>query len=220
LYNRAATRVAVVGRPEAPANEQEELLDGAREDCDRALALDPKFRHPYGLRARILWRQARRDGPSATGLEDALKAFEEAVKRLPDDPVLWEGYAMACADLGEARGSAEEFRRSYDVASEAIRRFPTRARGYDTRAYARWRLYQIDGEREKDVRAAEQDYARYTMLEPDEPSGWLNLGKVRFFLKDYKGAMEAIDRAGTLEPSAEVEQWRARVQAELDKTEY
>src|SRR4029079_4803834 len=47
---------------------------------------------------------------------------------------------------------------------------------------------------------AGQAFDQLVQAAPEDPSGWFNLGLVRAWLGDNKGALEALDRSATLDP--------------------
>ncbi|MBI3269685.1 MAG: protein kinase [Planctomycetes bacterium] len=154
------------------------LVDQAKSDLDRAIALSPQLAYAYYWRG-ILY-QDRLDRP-----EKALADFAE-VERL--DPQSAIGFFAE----GSALDGAQRYREAIDRFTKAIDRDPTSAVAFHRRGAAR----QAVGE---DGPACE-DYKKAVELEPGLAAAHHSLGLMLFAKEDLDEALASLDRAVETDP--------------------
>ena len=66
--------------------------------------------------------------------------------------------------------------------------------------WERWNDYGIGLLLQGDLKAAEQAFQKITEIDPKNPDGWVNIGRVRVQEGDTKGAREVLEKALALKP--------------------
>lgn len=149
---------------------------------NRALSADPDS--VAGLLGRA--EAAVNLGMPDVALDDA----EQAVRLAPDDPAA----ILALAEYTlEYTADADPNQLIAGEINHAIALAPDNPRGYYVRGLAYFRFLS-------EAQLAAQDFQTAVRLNPQEPEYQHQLADARFAIKDYSGALEAIERAIALRP--------------------
>jgi serine/threonine-protein kinase len=197
-------------------------IDQAREEFQRAIAIDPKDAAAHAGLAMAYWRQYDRDDDRAW-LELALKNGRHAValnpeltsarvalgvaelsggdtaaarKRLEATLVTDPGNATAHRWLGEAAARTQD-----DKTAEAELRKAVALRANDVELHSALGSFLYRNGRYDDAAA---EFRRAASLAPDYASAYRNLGAALHMRGDYAGAAGALQQSLEIEPDATV----------------
>lgn len=149
-------------------------MTAAREAYEEAVAADPELARAYARWGQLLALRLKS--------EEALIRTTRAVELAPDDAEVLAAHAMALDATGDAASAVR-------YAQEAIAANPTYGGGHAALAEA-----YLSQQKFSEARAtAEQG----VQVDPDSVWAWYSLGRVREYLGDYQGAVEAY-REGTI----------------------
>jgi tetratricopeptide (TPR) repeat protein len=186
----------------------------ALRSLDQAIRLDPDLAHAHSNRGRILLSI----GPEKAS--EALKAFEKALKLLPDNPDILRDKAIALRVLGHTEEELDCYRKisafSKDEWAVWLRMgdlqlelgdFKQADLSYKTAlelkdnlvpAFIRRAIALAMGEQYSDaLKSAETA----TKLEPENAEAWLIFGDVNLRAGKHRSAMKALKKASELDPT-------------------
>jgi tetratricopeptide (TPR) repeat protein len=154
-------------------------FEGALENLDRAIKLNPDYADAYNNRASV--RHELGDDPGAK------KDYTEAILLNPD-------CAVAHNNLGIISYNSDDYRGAQAHHTRAIQLNPGYAQAYNGRGFARLRLGDLQG--------ALKDFTQAIELNPNDALAWNDRGNVYFLeLGDLQGALEDYTQAGRLNPN-------------------
>jgi tetratricopeptide (TPR) repeat protein len=160
---------------------KERDFEGAIEDFNRAINLNPDYANAYNNRATV--RIELGDDPGA--IED----YTEAILLKPNCAIFHNNLAIVYYNSGDYRGARAENTR-------AIQLNPDYAQAYNDRGFARLQMGDIPG--------ALKDFTQAIELNPDDALAWNNRGDVYFLkLEDLQTALEDYTQAARLNPNNE-----------------
>jgi tetratricopeptide (TPR) repeat protein len=211
LYQRAMTHMFLEDFP------------AAQRDYAEAVKVNPQHLGAYTGLA---------EAHAATGnSEQALEAFNSAIRAFPDAPLVYNNRGMYRQQQGDTQKAVEDF-------TQAVRLEPNYFVAYTNRGYAKLEagrvpdaiadltqslqinpnqpmVYSLRGTAhllQTDAQSAIADYTRALQMEPENPIALADLGFARCFAGDNKGALEAFEKALNLEPALRyLEPWRLLV---------
>jgi tetratricopeptide (TPR) repeat protein len=187
-------------------------FQGAIEDYDRAIQVEPNYAIAYNNRGNVRFelgdkpraiedynRAIQLDpnlamsyynrGNARAALGDkpgAIEDYNRAIQLDPNYAIAYNNRGLARSDLGDKPGAIEDYNR-------AIQLDPNLAIAYNNRGLARAAL----GDKPRAI----EDYNQAIQLDPDYTLAYNNRGNVRFELGDKPGAIEDYNRAIQLDPN-------------------
>ncbi len=152
-------------------------LEGALQDLDRALELDPSYAVLHANRGVVREKLGDRQG--------ALQDLDRALELDPRSGSAHANRGLVKDRLGDLQGALQDYGR-------AIERDPRYASAYANRGAARLKL--------GDTQGALQDLDRAIELDPLDANAYSNRSAVRLARGDHQGALRDDDRAIELDP--------------------
>ncbi|MCX7704306.1 MAG: protein kinase, partial [Planctomycetota bacterium] len=151
--------------------------DGAIEDYNKALELDPENADAYGNRGF-----AR----SATGDYDgAIKDFNKAIELSPTDALAYAGRGFAKAARGDYEGAIRDCDKAIEFDSKLVAAYVCRG---DVKRH------------KKDYKGAIEDYSIAIELNPKDARLWGKRGDARYAKREYESALKDYNKAIELKP--------------------
>lgn len=166
LLRRAMVRVATARFSDAEA------------DARLAAAYGPREPDPRRFLGSLLITMGRK--------EEAVDAWQEALRLDPEDADTAEGLGELLINLGKYRQSVEPAEQAVKLNPQSIRAWSTLAAGY-----------LASGQLDKARQAAEQATAKG----PEDPRSWIQLAACANAVKDFATAAVAAEKATKLAPS-------------------
>jgi serine/threonine protein kinase/tetratricopeptide (TPR) repeat protein len=156
-----------------------EVIDQARENCERAIELDGASPTAHVSMAAL---------HNATGkYEEAVRAGETALKADPVNGDAFRELARAYQQLGKHAEAEHTYKRALEVRPD------------DVSIHSNFGNYYYRTGRYSDAAAQFREVVRLT---PDNYRGYSNLGGIYFFLKRYDEALVALQKSLDLQPTA------------------
>ena len=158
---------------------------GAIEDYNQAIKLDPDYAIPYHNRG--LARYNLKDYEEAISKRSAPRCadYNQAIRLKPDFPLAYKNRGNARLELEDYEGAMADY-------NQAIRLDPDFPHPYNNRGVIRARLEDYEG--------AMAHYNQAIRLDPDFAIAYTNRGNARRKLEDYEGAIADYNQAIRLDP--------------------
>lgn len=156
-----------------------EQMERAKQECNRAIALDPEAAEPHVTLGTLYLAGGRKD----LARSELKKAFELDSKL----PEVHFGLAQLYREEGRLEEKEAAIQKAIDLAP-------------DNWTFHNWRHSEYRDEGKNEEARRELDIAAKLM--PDNPLIYNNLGVVLMRMRDYEGARKAIERSIELEPRA------------------
>lgn len=172
--NTEKDNMAIVYCKQAGEKYMENDFDGAINDLNEAIKLDPQYAPAYNLRGHC--KQLRDHD-----LNGAIDDYNRAIKLKPD-------FAYAYINRGEAYRQLKDYKKALKDYDKCIKYAPRFIEGYKKRASTKSRLEDFNG--------AIDDYTIILTLEPDNCFAYAERGHIKYFkLGDYIGACKDLTLA-------------------------
>ena len=156
------------------------------------------------LKARLLYRkfawwntQFAFAGERAPGTPEATKAYDDGAWVFTGDTSKVSGEIKAIPDLPII--TIGEDTATVTVAPRGTRPISA-SKALNNADWERWNDYGIGLFLQGDLKGAEAAFAAATEISPDNPDGWVNIGRVRELEGNLEGARQVLDRALALSP--------------------
>ena len=160
---------------------KERDFEGAIENFNRAIKLNPDYANAYNNRANV--RHELGDSPGA--IED----YTEAILLNPKCSDFHRNRGIISCELGDHRGAQADH-------SRAIQLNPNNDQAYNSRGFARLQMGDVPG--------ALKDFTQAIELNPDYALAWNNRGDVYFLeLDDLQKALDDYTQSAWLNPHNE-----------------
>lgn len=157
---------------------KERDFEGAIENFNRAIKLNPDYANAYNNRAKV--RHELGDFPGA--IED----YTEAILLNPKCSHYHKNRGIISCKLGDYRGAQADH-------SRAIQLDPNNYQAYNSRGFARVQMGDVPG--------ALKDFTQAIELNPDYALAWNNRGDVYLESGNLERALEDYTQAGRLNPN-------------------
>jgi len=118
-------------------------------------------------------------------LEEAVKAYEEAIKKEPEEPIYYNNLGICLNKLGKYEEAIGAFKKMLELQPQSLS-----ANKSIGELYGIMNNYQ----------EALPYFVKATEIDPSEPEAFYNLGACLMNLQDYPKALEAFSRVKVLKP--------------------
>ncbi|WP_373528172.1 tetratricopeptide repeat protein [Nostoc sp.] len=169
LYNRGTDKY------------QRKDYQGAIEDYNQALKINPNYVHAYNDRGRARYALGYK--------KEAIEDYNQALKINPN-------YVHAYNNRGLARYALLDNKEAIEDYNQALKINPNYSIAYNNRGLARYALL--------DYKEAIEDYSQALKINPNYDIAYNERGNARYALLDYKEAIEDYNQAITINPNYDI----------------
>ena len=204
-------------------------MQGALDDCSKAIELYPKYYTAYFGRGVIKANMGDNMG--------AIKDYDEAVAIYPEYKEAYNNRGLVKSKTGNIQGALDDYNKAIAIYPNYVDAYNNRGnlkskmgdnlgaiadfnivittdnkfdKAYCNRGFAKLRL--------NDFKDAIDDFDKYISLRPNNLEGYGNRAIARYNIKDYKGTIEDCNKILEFNPHDKTAiEYRAKAQQELQK---
>ncbi len=184
-----------------------EDYDGAIENFNQALILNPYDAQAYISRGNALYENAQNSGNPDEEYKVALKDFNSALKINPNEAEAYISRGIVRYDMAEYSSNAKnEYIAAIEDFNRAINTNPNNAKAYVKRGITQHKLAQNSGDLNQGYQKALRDFDVALRLDPQSAEAYVEKGNVLYELakitgggdRNYWGAIENLQTAAKI----------------------
>jgi len=182
------TKIASKYTYQGKVSSKYEDYDGAIENFDRALSINPNDTQALIERGNAQYENAQNSGNPDEEYKTALKDFNSALKLNPNEAEAYISRGIVRYDMAEYSSNAmDEYLAAIKDFNSAIARTPKNAKAYVKRGIANHKLAQSSGDLRQGYQKAIKDFDIALKLDPQLAEAYVEKGNVLYELAKITG---------------------------------
>lgn len=162
--------------------------EGAIENYNQAIKINPKDAQAYLNRGNALYEVAQHSGDPDRLYREAIKDFNKSLNLKPTQGNAFLSRGIVRYEVAQySKNPDDDYQKAIYDFNQALRFTPQAAKAYVKRGIVHYKLAQYQGDLNQGYKAAIADFNKALSLNPQEAEAYLKRGIVRYELAQYSG---------------------------------